>query len=168
MLQIVDLEDDVKIIKVLGARKHLQLINVAVQLAYRLRHLSKGADLVVDFHGYPRGIAKSFITRIPGQIDPAVRLVVESLQGPGENGIDSDTLSLGQNAHDPVTRHRTGFGGDPNWKVAVDAADRNRRAASTALLRPLANLGRLCRFWPFLLQLETHGAQYIRSCHFAP
>ena len=44
--------------------------------------------------------------RVPGEIDPALGLIVELLERPGEDRIDGDALARHEDADDAIARHR--------------------------------------------------------------
>src|SRR5688572_11189784 len=119
MLQIVDLEHDVKVVEIFCMGMHLQLIDVSVEFPDGLRHLRQRPDFVVDGDREPGWIAQSVVAHVPGQIHPSFRLIVEGLEGAGENRIDRYSFPLRQDADDAVARDRAGLRSDANWQIIV-------------------------------------------------
>ena len=77
--------------------------------------IAQGADLVVDHHLDAGRVELAVVERVPGQVDPAVGLVVEVLQAAGEDRIDGDALSRREDADDALSGNGAGLGGEGSF-----------------------------------------------------
>ncbi len=73
----MDLDHEVDVEEVLRPVGHLQILDIAAILADCLGKLGKRPDLIVDHRLDAGGIALGLVGGVPGEIDPAVRLVLE-------------------------------------------------------------------------------------------
>src|SRR5690606_27683780 len=75
---------------------------------------------------------------VPGDVDPALGLLVECLQRFGVNGVDGDALPRRENANDAIARNRAALG-ELDRKIAAQSSDGD--AARSVLAAARAGAG---------------------------
>ena len=106
-----------------------------------------------------------FGTRIPGEVHPALGLVVELLQRLGEDRVDGYPCPGHKDANDALTRHGARLRRNPQRGGARYATDRNGIVVAIGL----AAWSLAAQFLQFrIVNSEAHGLQNIHRRELAP
>ena len=160
MLEVVDLQIDQHIGEVRRPSRHADIVDIAVVLGDHLCNLGERAGLVHRLHrDARREAARRARFLVPAHVQPAFRLVLELTQCMRLDRVDGDPLARREDADNAVARHRAAVRRKTDRQVAVDAADRDRRANRGDARHLELDRGELLQAEPaaFRLGLHRHG-----------
>src|SRR6516162_242857 len=128
MLQVIDLKIDREFSKIGRAPAHADIVDIAVVLGDHGRNLRQAAGLidVVDQDSRRKTLRRGLVD-VPTHVEPALRLLLEVLQGRRLDRIDGNTFAGGDDADNAVAGYRTAVRREFDRQTGIIAADRDGR-----------------------------------------